>query len=125
MMGMLGRGFVTLRRQSDIDRVFQAGRWRRGPGVSVATWHRGDDQPTRAAFVAGRRIGTAVRRNRARRRLREAYRLLAHELAPGADVVLVAREDTAEINFGHLQAAIREALAAEGLLDEAGSRDAP
>ena len=44
-----------------------------------------------AAFVAGRRIGGAVLRNRARRILRAAWRELADEVEDGYDVVVVAR----------------------------------
>ncbi|MEA3400656.1 MAG: ribonuclease P protein component [Armatimonadota bacterium] len=108
----------TLRRQRDLDRVFQHGRWRRTDTVAVGVRHRSDDEPTRPAFVAGRQIGTAVRRNRARRRLREAYRLLADQVQPGADVVLVARERTGSADFRDLQAEIAQALRAEGLLPE-------
>jgi ribonuclease P protein component len=67
-------------------------------------------------MVAGRRIGTAVRRNRARRRMREALRGILPEIGNGADVVLAARNETAEIDFSTLQSAIRGALTAEGLL---------
>jgi ribonuclease P protein component len=45
-----------------------------------------------ASFTATKRIGGAVERNRAKRRLREAARLLLPELAsPGFDYVFVAR----------------------------------
>jgi ribonuclease P protein component len=44
------------------------------------------------AFVAGRRIGGAVVRNRARRILRAAWAELASGVRDGYDVVLVARE---------------------------------
>jgi ribonuclease P protein component len=44
------------------------------------------------AFVAGRRVGGAVQRNRARRILRAAWGELAPRVAEGYDVVLVARE---------------------------------
>ncbi|MGC9318780.1 MAG: ribonuclease P protein component [Armatimonadota bacterium] len=108
----------TLRRQRDLDRVFRHGRWRRMGAVAVGVYHRSDDESTRPAFVAGKAIGTAVRRNRARRRLREAYRLLAEQVQPGADVVLVARERTGSVDFRQLQAEIAEALRAEGLLQE-------
>ena len=52
-----------------------------------------DDQPiVRAGFTATKRIGGAVERNRAKRRLREAARLLLPDLAsPGFDYVFVAR----------------------------------
>ena len=44
-----------------------------------------------AAFVAGRRIGGAVLRNRARRILRAAWRVLEDKVEDGYDVVVVAR----------------------------------
>jgi ribonuclease P protein component len=52
-----------------------------------------DDQPlVRAGFTATKRIGGAVERNRAKRRLREAARLLLPALAtPGFDYVFIAR----------------------------------
>jgi len=43
------------------------------------------------AFVAGRRVGGAVLRNRARRILRAAWRELAPRAVGGYDVVLVAK----------------------------------
>jgi ribonuclease P protein component len=52
-----------------------------------------DDQPlVRAGFTATKRIGGAVERNRAKRRLREAARLLLPALgSPGFDYVFIAR----------------------------------
>lgn len=48
--------------------------------------------PSRAAWVAGRLVGGAVARNRARRLLREAWWRLASRVAEGHDLVLVARQ---------------------------------
>lgn len=45
----------------------------------------------RLGVVAGRQIGGAVQRNRAKRRLREAFRRKRAGFRPGFDVVLVAR----------------------------------
>lgn len=50
---------------------------------------RADDGPARVAFVAGRKVGGAVQRNRAKRRLRGAVRSV--ELPSGVDLVVVAR----------------------------------
>jgi ribonuclease P protein component len=54
---------------------------------------RGDETAVvRIGFTATRRIGGAVQRNRAKRRLREAARATFAELAtPGCDYVLIAR----------------------------------
>jgi ribonuclease P protein component len=51
---------------------------------------------TRAAVTAGRSLGNAVRRNRAKRILREAFRSLLPNIMPGWDIVLVARKPLAE-----------------------------
>ena len=50
----------------------------------------------RLGLTASRKVGGAVERNRARRRLREAARqVLARHAAPGCDYVLVSRRDSA------------------------------
>lgn len=61
--------------------------------VLVQTRDRADGSPlVRLGFTATKRIGGAVVRNRAKRRLREAARLLAPSLArPGHDYVFIAR----------------------------------
>lgn len=53
---------------------------------------RDDDGPARFGFTVSRKVGTAVERNRARRRLKEVVRSFAMErVKPGHDYVLVAR----------------------------------
>ncbi len=54
---------------------------------------QGLDGPPRLGFVAGKKVGNAVQRNRAKRRMREAARRV--DLPGGVDMVLVA---TAEVN---------------------------
>jgi ribonuclease P protein component len=48
---------------------------------------------SRAAFVAGRKIGSAVERNRARRLLRAAWASVAPQVRAGFDVVIAARPE--------------------------------
>jgi ribonuclease P protein component len=48
---------------------------------------------SRAAWIAGRKVGSAVARNRARRVLREAWNALVVEVPAGYDMVIVARPD--------------------------------
>ena len=61
--------------------------------VLVQVRARGDDSDlVRAGFTATKRIGGAVERNRAKRRMREAVRLLLPEHGrPGHDYVFIAR----------------------------------
>jgi ribonuclease P protein component len=45
----------------------------------------------RLGLTVGRRVGGAVRRSHLKRRLREAFRLMQHELPGGYDIVVTAR----------------------------------
>lgn len=49
------------------------------------------DGGLRVGLITSRKVGGAVERNRARRRLREAWRLNRHRLSGRVDVILVAR----------------------------------
>jgi ribonuclease P protein component len=63
-----------------------------------------------AAFVAGRRIGGAVLRNRARRILRAAWREVEDRVEDGYDVVVVARAAIVGARSQDLVAEVEELL---------------
>ena len=64
-----------------------------------------------AGFTATKKIGNAVIRNRAKRRLREAARvLLPQHGVPGWDYVFIARMETAEIGWARLLDDMESAL---------------
>ena len=66
----------------------------------------------RVGFTVSRKVGIAVARNRARRRLKEAARrVLARTGRPGHDYVLVGRRETITRPFALLLADLEEALA--------------
>ena len=77
----------------------------------------------RFGFVAGRAVGPAVARNRAKRLLREAARALAATMAPGWDVLLIARRPLTEARLTETQAALSQLLRRARLL--AGPAPAP
>lgn len=60
----------------------------------------------RFAFSANKRVGNAVRRNRAKRLLREAVRLHLAEIKPRSDCLFVARPQTALAGFADVEAAV-------------------
>ncbi len=67
----------------------------------------GQPGPPRVGFVAGRNVGGAVVRNRAKRRLREA--VARTELRDGVDYVVIASADAVEAPFQRLVAWLEEA----------------
>lgn len=65
----------------------------------------------RVGFTASRKVGTAVERNRARRRLRAAVAEVLPELGqPGHDYVMIARRATLSRGYGDLLNDLRMAL---------------
>ena len=65
------------------------------------------------AFVAGRGVGKAVQRNRARRLLRAAWDVVGREVREGVDIVLIARRGILQSGSGEaardLEATLRRA----------------
>ncbi len=66
--------------------------------------------PTRVGFAAGKSVGSAVRRNRAKRLLRAALQACEAEIEPGWDLVLIARRPLAEVKLVAAQAALGQVL---------------
>ena len=102
----------VMRNRSEFLAAARAG-WRSTKGVTVQARPRDDGDPTiRVGFTCSKKVGNAVARNRAKRRLREIARLLLPALGkPGWDYVLIGRaQATAERDFAALQDDFRFAL---------------
>jgi ribonuclease P protein component len=63
-----------------------------------------DPKPTRIGLVTSKRVGGAVDRNKTRRRLREMIRAVLPSIAPGLDIVVVAKSSAASASFDELRA---------------------
>jgi len=79
-----------LTRSEDFKRVRRSGRSYAHPLVILIV-EKNEHGLLRVGVAAGRTVGTAVRRNRAKRLLREAMRTLLPGLGSSADVILIAR----------------------------------
>jgi ribonuclease P protein component len=64
----------------------------------------------RLGVVASRRVGNAVARNRAKRLMRELFRLNQQQLPPACDLVMVARSSITRAGFADLQRRFQGAL---------------
>ena len=81
------------------------------PGVIVEARRREPSGPVGIGLTASKKVGNAVTRNRARRRLREAARKLLPALGlAGVDYVLVARQTTPDTPWLRLLDDVQNAL---------------
>lgn len=77
---------------ADFEAAYSQGRSYKGR-LMVLWLRRGEGAALRLGVVASRKIGGAVQRNRAKRRLRAAYRLNRHRFTGSVDAILIARRD--------------------------------
>jgi len=82
----------------------------------VGRFVRTDLDQIRFGFATGKRLGGAVVRNRARRRIREELRAMAPSFQPGWDVLIIARPALLEADHDALVGALRRVLRSGGVL---------
>ncbi|MGV8995636.1 MAG: ribonuclease P protein component [Parvibaculaceae bacterium] len=100
-----------LRKRSEFLAASRAGKSALG-GLVLQARKRDDDAPARAGFTVTKKVGNAVIRNRARRRLKEAAREILPLLGKaGYDYVLVGRQSTLKRAWPALLDDLRQALA--------------
>ncbi len=97
-------------------RAASAGKKAAVGGVVLQALARDDALPVRLGFTVTKKVGNAVVRNRTRRRLKEAARLLLQQReVSGVDLVLIGRDSTRKRDFLALQNDIRRALERTGV----------
>jgi ribonuclease P protein component len=104
-----------LSRPQDFAAIQEAGTTRSHALLS-ARFLRTDLETTRFGLATGRRLGTAVVRNRVRRRLREALRVMAPSFQPGWDVLIIARPAIVTADHDTLVGALQRILVRGGVL---------
>lgn len=127
---------ATLKRRSEFLRIRGGRRWsspafviemkareagKDAESAAASDTGAGSAAPARFGFTATKKLGNAVVRNRIRRRLKEAVRIVAPGRAKdGCDYVVIARDAAASQPFADME---RDLIAALGRLDRPSSND--
>lgn len=104
-----------LTRADDFKRVRRLGRAFPHPLI-VLIAHPNDLLYCRFAVAAGRTVGNAVKRNRAKRILREVLRVLLPGISPGWDIIVIARQPISAASFYQTKEAVRSMCQHAGLI---------
>jgi ribonuclease P protein component len=105
-----------MKQRSEFLRAASKGRKAAVHGVVLQALPRPDGGPARLGFTVTKKVGNAVIRNRTRRRLKEAARLLLRERPVAEmDIVLIGRDTTRGRPFLDLIEDIRRAMIKAGV----------
>ena len=105
----------VLRKQADFDAVYKKGR-SVGDKYVVVFYKKNQLDVTRTCFLASKKVGNSVKRNRARRLMRESYRFLKDSIPSGYDIIIIARNTISGRNFSEVDSSIRRAMRRGGLI---------
>jgi ribonuclease P protein component len=99
----------VLRNQRDFQKVYKNGK-SKSDKLIVLLYGKNDYSYNRIAFLASKKVGNSVKRNRARRLMKEAYRNLNLNLASGYDIILVARNTINDTKCCEVEKSIKNAI---------------
>ena len=114
MTGPPAPRLLFLRQSSEIERVKKIGRRRQSSAFALLTCANGL-RDTRVAVIVGKKFGTAVKRNRAKRIFRELARR-TDRLAAGYDMVIFPRREALAVSPADLRVVWDAVLGQAGLL---------
>lgn len=104
----------VLRDSRDFKKLYKKGK--SVPGKYMVVIHLGNGlEFNRYAFLASKKVGNSVKRNRARRLMKEGLRGQRDDLKPGNDILFIARNGIAEAAFAEVTDSMNKALVRSGL----------
>lgn len=111
-----------LRKSKEFKEIYSKGK-SVGSRYIVLFYRKNDSGQTRIGFTASKKVGNSVKRNRARRLMKEAYRSMEESIMDGYDIVAIARVTVNEADYwgveeSFLKAAKRAGIRKKGVLNE-------
>lgn len=106
----------TLKQNKDFRRLYYRGKSKASSCIVTYVMKNRSGEIS-YGITTGKKIGNAVKRNRARRLIRAAFSELEHRLNNSYDIVFVARTRTSQVKMQEVKAQMEEQLKALGALD--------
>ena len=105
----------VLRKKSDFSSIY--GRGKSVGDRFVVIFYRKNNLPyNRTGFLASKKVGNSVRRNRARRLMRESYRHIQDRISSGYDFIIIARNTINDRKCSEVERSLISALKRTGVL---------
>lgn len=92
----------VLRRKEDFSGIYNKGKSFGGKYV-VVFYKKNNLNYNRTAFLASRKVGKSVRRNKARRRMKESFREIEKNIKIGYDIIVIARSNINDANYREIK----------------------
>ncbi len=105
----------VLRNERDFSSIYNKGK-SVGDRYIVVFYKKNNLTYNRTAFVASKKVGNSVARNRARRLMKESYRLSNLNLVQGYDMIIIARNTINDVKCADVKKSLKSALKRAGLV---------
>lgn len=100
-----------LHSERDFKRVLKEGKRITTSFVNIFVLNRHDqNEVRRLGLITSRKVGTAVERNRAKRKLRELFRINKHKLTPGLDIIFVLKPEITLTGYSRIKETVLSSL---------------
>ena len=105
----------VLRNKKDFSSIYKRGK-SIGDRCVVLFYKKNGLPYSRKAFLASKKVGKSVVRNRARRLMKESYRSLEEQIPAGYDMIFIARTTICDLKCADVKKSIEAALKRSGIL---------
>ena len=104
----------VLRKKKDFSAIYNKGK-SVGERYVVLFYRKNNLEFNRTAFLASKKVGNSVSRNRARRLMKESYRDLEESLKSGYDLIWIARNTICNLKCADVKKSMEAAIKKSGM----------
>ena len=105
----------VLRKKADFSAIYNTGK-SVGDRYVVLFYKKNHLPYNRTGFLASKKVGNSVKRNRARRLMKESYRHIKNSLPAGYDFIIIARNTISEKKCADVEKSLLSAFRRTGVL---------